>query len=137
MWVWGLIALVVLALVYVRLAPADPARWHAIETARAEVGDYPGQGRFAAVREAGPEAFAALVKVADAAARTKRVAGSEDEGMLTYQTRSQLIGFPDFTTLRYDGGRLEAYARLRFGRDDFGVNKARVLDWFKAAGIEG
>ena len=71
----------------------------------------------------------ALARV-DAAAmalpRTVRLAGSVDQGRITYRTRSKVIGFPDFTTVEYKDGQLKMFARLRFGRSDFGVNAARL-----------
>ena len=52
--------------------------------------------------------------------------------MLTYITRSAAIGFPDYTTARQDGDQLVIWARQRFGRSDFGVNRRRVDGWLDA-----
>jgi uncharacterized protein (DUF1499 family) len=51
------------------------------------------------------------------------------EGRITYITRTKIIGFPDYTTVQQDGDVLRIHGRLRFGRKDFGVNKARVDGW--------
>ena len=144
MRVLGWIVVIVLVLVvglaaFVRLAPSDPARWH-VDPASAE----PGPGRFV-VKPAGGdtegplldmppgEALAALDGIARATPRTRVLAGSVDEGRITYLTRSALWGFPDYTTVAAvpaeGGARLLVYARLRFGQDDLGVNAARVRDW--------
>ena len=66
--------------------------------------------------------------------RTQVLAGSLAQGMLTYVTRSAFFGFPDYTTVRQRGAHLEIYARLRFGRSDLGVNRARVEQWLSALG---
>jgi hypothetical protein len=53
--------------------------------------------------------------------------------MITWVTRSAVLGFPDYTTAaaRAEGSAtaLALHARLRFGRGDFGVNAARLRHW--------
>lgn len=142
-WVLGLCALVVLGFaVYVRVAPSDPARWHVSPatdaapdcTIRAER----GAARAAClVPQAAADALARLDAIALATPRTTRLAGSVEEGRITWVTRSRLGGFPDYTTaeVRDDmgdgpaGARLDVFARLRFGGDDLGVNAARLTGW--------
>jgi hypothetical protein len=136
----GLASLAALAL-YIRLAPSDPARWH---TDPADPALSLGEGRFLLRPEGGdaagplfPFAPQALLEkldaVAMAAPRTSRLAGSPAEGRITWITRSALWGFPDYTTAaaipESQGARLLIHARLRFGRRDFGVNRARVRNW--------
>ena len=138
-------ALLLLALIavggagYIRLAPSDPARWHV----RPE--GTPPSGAPLAVLEGGAKAalrlpdatpeqvLTRLDAIARATPRTTTLAGSADEGMITWVTRSRLFGFPDYTTAaaRPDGSAtiLTLHARLRFGRSDFGVNAARLRDW--------
>jgi uncharacterized protein (DUF1499 family) len=124
------LAVAVFAL-WVRLAPTDPARWHTdpllgVTGANAH-----------AARAADPrpptQALAALDAVALATPRTARVAGSPEEGRITWVTRSQVWGFPDFTTAAAvpdgTGTSLAIFARARFGASDIGVNAARVTDW--------
>ena len=123
MWFWGIVALVVLALAYVRLAGVDPGRWHRPVKGDA---DADGEGHCLRVLEAGPEALARADAAMRALPRTRVVAGSVAEGRVTYETRSKWIGFPDYTTLEQEDGRLRMFARLRFGRSDFGVNRARL-----------
>lgn len=127
---------------WVRFAPSDPARWHVAPSTAA-----PGPGRFVVRPEGGdgalparPEAPQALLERLDAIAlatpRTVRLAGTPAEGRITYVTRSRMIGFPDYTTVAATSGPegtvLSVFARLRFGRDDLGVNRARVEAWIAA-----
>jgi len=129
MVVWVLVGAVVALWVYIRLAPSDPAQWHMPLTATA---DTDMQGGVVRIVETGPEGLARLDDIAQATPRTTVLAGSVDEGMITYITRSKVIGFPDYTTVQQDGDTLRIHARLRFGRSDFGVNRDRVDEWLAA-----
>ncbi|WP_170788721.1 DUF1499 domain-containing protein [Ruegeria lacuscaerulensis] len=129
MVVWVLVGAVVALGVYIRLAPSDPAQWHMPLTATA---DTDMQGGVIRIVETGPEGLARLDDIAQATPRTTVLAGSVDEGMITYITRSKVIGFPDYTTVQQDGDTLRIHARLRFGRSDFGVNRDRVDEWLAA-----
>ncbi len=111
---------------YIRLAPSDPKRWHVAPQADA---DRDLQGGVLRVVEAGPDGLARLDAIARAAPRTTVLAGSIGDRMITYITRTKVIGFPDYTTVQQDGDVLRIHGRLRFGRKDFGVNKARVDGW--------
>ena len=64
--------------------------------------------------------------------RTQVLDGSVEDGRVTYVTRTRVIGFPDYTTLEYSNGQLKAYARLRFGQSDLGVNRERLERLFAA-----
>lgn len=136
-----LVAAVALA-AFARLAPVVPGDWHVAPDIPGEgeaVLDAAGDYRIALLR---PESPAALLERIDAIAlatpRTKRLLGSPGEGMITYVTRSQVFGFPDYTTVQavpvQGGTRLLIHARLRFGQSDLGVNKARVESWLQALG---
>lgn len=129
---------------YIRLAPTDVQAVHIDPTDPAL---RPGDGRFlvrdgadlaSPVFTSAPQAvLAKLAEIADASPRTRILAGSPDEGRMTFMTRSALMGFPDYTTVAVvaegeTGARLVIYARLRFGRSDLGVNKARVEGWLAA-----
>ncbi len=111
---------------YIRLTPSDPKLWHVAPQADA---DRDLQGGVLRVVEAGPDGLARLDAIARAAPRTTVLAGSVGDGMITYITRTKVIGFPDYTTAQQDGDVLRIHGRLRFGRKDFGVNKARVDGW--------
>ena len=144
----GLLILAVVALGfvglqgYVRFAPVEPERWH-VTPMMPDVGagdwPLPNGTRVARDYEARPEeVLARLDRIAQADARTRVVAGSVEEGQITYETRSLFWGFPDYTsvTARSDGAgtRLEIFARLRFGQSELGVNAARVAAWLDALG---
>ena len=120
------IAAVMVVLGFVRLAPSDPARWHVPPQAQADRDLPKGVLR---VSETGPEGLAQLDRIAQTTPRTTVLAGSVEQGMVTYITRTKLFGFPDYTTVQQDGDTLRIYARLRFGRRDFGVNRDRVERW--------
>ncbi len=130
----GLVALIVAFALYVRLAPSDPARWHK-PPPDLPLGDSAGQNSFVAVRAGAPTILERLIQIAETTPRTKRFAGSAEDGMVTFITRTRLWGFPDYTTIRLMDETLTVYARARFGQGDMGVNRARVLAWLAAAGI--
>jgi len=126
-----LVLLVLGTMAYVRLAPTDIARWHQLEQVDGP-SDLAQAGGFRAVRRitADPvDVLAAADRIATATPRTTKVAGAVDDGMMTYQTRSLIWGFPDHTTVAVQGDLLVIYGRLRFGGSDMGVNRARVQDW--------
>jgi uncharacterized protein (DUF1499 family) len=148
--VLGLLAALVVFAGYVRLAPSDPARWHIDPAAGmpaggalalSPVGAAPdivttSNSATARVEALGPDraALARLDEIALATPRTTRLAGSPEEGRITWVTRSALWGFPDFTTaqaLTHDVATSEVtvFARSRFGQSDLGVNAARLRDW--------
>ncbi|MCV2864279.1 DUF1499 domain-containing protein [Albidovulum sediminicola] len=133
------VALLAGGMAYVRLAPSDPARWHidpvGTDTPAGRVLAVPGGAR-AVVRFANTTPATLLGQldaIALSAPRTRRLAGSAAEGRITWVTRSALFGFPDYTTAaaRAEGAatRLDLFARQRFGRNDLGVNAARLLEW--------
>lgn len=126
----GLAAVIGLAM-WVRLAPSDPARWHIAPNNASDRNFDRGVIR---TIPAGHETLARLDAIIRATPRTAHLAGSLDEGMLTYVTRSALWGFPDYTTITLRDDMLIIHARLRFGRSDTGVNKARVARWLEQLG---
>lgn len=142
-WIFIIILLLVLGfMAFVRLAPTDPGFWN-VSSSPQEPGDYPRQGGFAASREitTTPEGvLEAVNRIALATPRTKLIAGSVADGMMTYVTRSAFFGFPDYTTVEITspvsgaGPLLHFNARQRFGVEDLGVNQARIEDWLSQLG---
>jgi hypothetical protein len=134
-------ALILGLLAYIRLAPSDVAKWHKAEVTHADVGDYPAMGGFTAVRLATTGDLARLIGFIENTDRTTVLAGSVGEGMITFVTRTKMMGFPDYTTLRVEpasqAGKvlLTIHGRLRFGRSDLGVNRARIEGWLASAGL--
>mmetsp|Transcript_23803 Transcript_23803/g.42895 ORF Transcript_23803/g.42895 Transcript_23803/m.42895 type:complete len:139 (-) Transcript_23803:3422-3838(-) len=110
-------------LLFVRLAPTDAARWHQPIDLRESTDLVNGAVRVFAADDV---AFARVDAAAHALPRTDVIAGSVDEGRITYITRTKWIGFPDFTTVEYADGQIRMFARLRFGRSDLGVNAKRL-----------
>ncbi|OYU19275.1 MAG: hypothetical protein CFE34_06325 [Rhodobacteraceae bacterium PARR1] len=144
---WAVVVLGLLILgagAYVRLAPSDPTIWHiapgteaAADCAVLRASD---SARLACVVAETPAAvLARLDAVAMATPRTLRLAGSAEEGRITWITRTRLWGFPDYTTAEAraegTGTRLDFYARQRIGSKDWGVNAARLTDWKAALGL--
>ncbi|MEO0379099.1 MAG: DUF1499 domain-containing protein [Pseudomonadota bacterium] len=118
-----LVLVVIAAAVYVRLVPADVTRWHQpIDV----TDDSELAGGAIRVREADSAAFAQVDASMLALPRTRVLAGSLEDGLITYETRSQLWGFPDYTTIQFSDGTLKLFGRLRFGASDLGVNAARL-----------
>jgi len=124
MYIVGFALFVVVALgLYVRFAPSDTARWHQPIDATADADLADGAIR---VLNADKANFEAVDNVMRSLPRTQVLAGSVETGMVTYVTRSQLWGFPDYTTVQFENGTLKLFARLRFGGSDLGVNAARL-----------
>lgn len=61
------------------------------------------------------------------------LAGSVDDGHVTYVVRSAVVGFPDYVSVkavkRPNGSALIIWSRSRFGYSDLGANKERVDRW--------
>ena len=125
-------ALVAGLMAYVRLEPFDPGRWHVAVASAVPAGtdEIRSGGNWAGLRLTGDAALLARIEaVAQTSPRTRQVAGSLAEGRITWETRSLLWGFPDYTTAEVAGGEVVILARSRFGRGDWGVNAARLADW--------
>ncbi|WP_435661068.1 DUF1499 domain-containing protein [Leisingera caerulea] len=129
---WLVLAAVVAGLGFIRLAPSDPLDWNT-QPEFTEDKEFRG-GVFRVVRT-GPGGLERFHRIASHAPRTSVLAGGPDDGMVTYITRTQVLGFPDYTTAAQDGDLLKVYARLRFGRSDLGANKERINNWL--AEMEG
>ena len=123
-----LVVIAVGAMLYIRLAPSDPAAWNSDPLG-------PGKGQVVPPGKAYPMMPEALIDrlntIAIATPRTTLLV--RDGTRATWITRSRLMGFPDYTTAQAypaDGGAtLALHARQRFGQKDFGVNAARLTDW--------
>ena len=111
---------------FARLAPSDPEQWHVMPE-----GLQPGDEAGSAVRMVPDDGttLAQLDKIIRATPRTTVLAGSVEEGMITYITRSLVFGFPDYTTVARRDGQIVLYGRLRIGKADMGVNAARLDGW--------
>jgi len=142
---WIIILVVILVVMlpaYIRFAPVDLTTVHAASYP-AGVGDRDTLGKFHATRQfttSEADILKAIDTVIMRTQRTKRVAGSVESGIMTYETRSLFWGFPDYTTVWIDstidgaGPHVNIRGQLRFGASDLGVNKARIIGWLDQLG---
>lgn len=132
----------------VNLSGHDPERWH-VDPAESPLRHTPNEFlaapegitalsphlETAVYPERPEELLARFDDIVRAAPRTRHVAGDVDSGMVTYVQRTPVIGFPDFITVKAvqvgEGAGLIVYSRSRYGRGDFGVNRARVERWLE------
>lgn len=130
--VWVGLAVIALAalLLYIRLAPSDPARWH-LDPLTAPDPVTPNYARLDLQIDAPPEAVAARLSTRAEAEGGIRLAGND--GHATWVLRSRLIAYPDYVSIRLlpegAGTRVVALSRSRFGHSDLGVNAARLARW--------
>lgn len=80
------------------------------------------------------EVAAAFDRIAIGAGNVEVVAGSADDGFVTYVQSSTLFGFPDYISVRFievdaTTSTLSVFSRSRLGQSDLGVNKKRVTSW--------
>jgi uncharacterized protein (DUF1499 family) len=138
---WIIVAILVAASAWVRLAPTDSAAWHVSPVTNATpdctILTERSGARVACLLPGTPaEVLTRLDAIAMATPRTIRIAGSAEQGRITWVTRSLIWGFPDFTTAEATATdtdtRLDLHARLRFGGSDLGVNAARLQGWLTA-----
>ncbi|SEO68556.1 Protein of unknown function [Salinihabitans flavidus] len=124
--IWILGFAILGAVAFVRFAPTDPARWHQAPQVDADRTYERGALRRVS---AGPGALRRFDAIAQSDPRTTVLTGTVSEGMVTYVTRTRVVGFPDYTTAMQDGDDLLIHGRARFGRNDMGVNAERVDRW--------
>lgn len=72
--------------------------------------------------------------------RFEIVATADDGLALEAVQRSRLFGFPDLISIRiFDAGEGRSipaiYSRAKYGRSDFGVNRARVMSWIGGVAV--
>lgn len=129
----GAVCAVIAAMIWVRVAPTDANFWHKTDLPVGKAGEFTAAGSHTVLRDVadGAAALAALDGIITATPRTKRLRGSVDDGRITYVTRSVIWGFPDYTTAAVgpNNASLVIYGRLRFGKADLGVNRARITGW--------
>lgn len=137
------VAALLALLLAIRLAPSDPVTWNVDPLTAADPGHrgvrlVPPDAK---VYSLAPEVLlTAFDRVAMAAPRTKRLAGSVADGQITYVTRTKWLGFPDYLTVRVvaeaDGASLAILSRSRFGGYDYNVNRTRVAAWLATLDTE-
>lgn len=122
-----LLVLIIAGLAYIRLAPSDVNIWHDMPDFDTDQ-DLAG-GVMRVIDSVDQEQFAKLVDAINASDRVTPLAGSVQDGKITFIARTKWMGFPDYVTLQWRDGRLRIYSRLRFGRSDLGVNARRMDAW--------
>ncbi|WP_435231714.1 DUF1499 domain-containing protein [Pseudopelagicola sp. nBUS_20] len=127
--IWISLSLFLIILAYIRFVPSDPAKWH---VAPKLAGDQIFNNGAVRVVLIGKDGLRRLVKVVEDDPRSQILVGSTEEGMITFISRSRIVGFPDYTTVLQDGEKLVMLARSRFGRKDFGINAERLDRWIDA-----
>lgn len=131
-------------MLYVRFTPSDPAQWH-VDPRAIPKPDTPnhwmirpagGDARPPNYRLPAPELAALVDAVVLAQPRTRRVAGSVQSGHMTYLSRTPLMGYPDYISIRVHGtetgSSFAAFSRSRFGQSDLGTNRKRMEAWLAA-----
>lgn len=131
-----LILIVVIGLqLLIRLTPSQAENW-VITPSDQPPGTYPTQSGFRVIRDidGAQEDFEVLFDQAMLEEPRTRKLG-QVQGQHVYVSRTAFWGFPDYTTLAMQDGRAEIHARLRFGKSDMGINRARLervlsrVDW--------
>ena len=131
-------------MLYIRFTPSDPEEWHVDPRAVAK----PDKPNHWLIRSVGGDAPALeyalsapdLAQVVDAVVlaqpRTRRIAGSVEAGHMTYLTRTPIMGYPDYVSVRVfataTGASLAVFSRSRFGQSDLGTNRKRMEEWMAA-----
>ncbi len=132
----GGFAALIATMIWVRIAPIDPHTWHRVDLPVGKAGEFSAAGSYTVLIDVsdGAASLRALDGIISQTPRTKRVAGQVEDGRLTYVTRSAFFGFPDYTTVAVgpQNASLAVFGRLRFGRSDLGVNRARITGWLAA-----
>lgn len=140
--VYFVLAIVIGLMAFVRFSPTDVSSYHK-PSFPATPGDRDFGFFYHVSREitTTPEGLLrAIDTIALDTPRTRQFAGSIEEGMITYETRSLIFGFPDYTVVSVGsvnadlGPVVQLVGRQRFGISDLGVNKARLEDWIAQLG---
>lgn len=125
---------------YIRFVPHDAARWHEdpLLVARPKTPNYHlvrlvGGDAIAPVYDTTPDVLAQAIDAIARADGAWLLAGSVAHGHMTYVTRTRIIGYPDYTSIKVtavgQGASFAAFARARFGHSDMGNNRARLERW--------
>ena len=144
----GILGLAAFLAYTVRTASHDPDVWH-VDPLEVEQSPTPNAFRVAIPDFTDqPVALTAPIYAVDAATlaiafdtfvigqpRVERVAGTPQEGWLTYVQRTPQLQFPDYISVRFydldgtENSTIAIYSRSRYGYGDQGVNEARITGW--------
>ncbi len=128
MWFYFFLAFVVFIPLWIRFSPNPPDKWHIdpsleqIKTGRSY------QKAFTNVFLEAGDVFSVVPALNDE--KAKMIAGSVQQGFVTFLVRTQGMGYPDFLSAKLENDVLYVYSRSRFGNaSDWGRNKRRVVAW--------
>lgn len=124
------IVVILIVTIYARLSPVRATAKHDQPLVDA---DTDCEGGFTAVRPIYSDPNAILARLTDIALQTPRTTKLSDTP-LRFVTRSRLMNFPDITTVAVRENALVLHGHLTMGRNDMGVNQARILDWLDRLG---
>ena len=126
--IWLIMVATVAFASYVRLAPSNSEHWHVdpIDSS-AKV----GTGILAEM----PVDLADLDAAVMSSPRVRVLAGSVQDGHITYVARSKVWGFPDYISAKQVGSNVAVYSRQRFGSSDHGVNAGRLRELAETIGL--
>lgn len=122
---------------WIRLAPSDPARWH-VDPGAAPDPRSPNFARIETLVALPRDQVLARIEgqaLREGAVRLAADLGAEPDvpWRITWVARTRLVKFPDYVSIRLDlaetGTRITAFSRSRFGHGDRGVNAARLERW--------
>jgi len=133
---WILFGLIVVALAvsaFARLGAIAQDQWHValdFDDTQTLAGGYK---TVVVVKGPVADVQSRFIEIATQTPRTTILAQTED--LVSFVTRSVVFGFPDITTASFeaveDGVKVRIFGRLKIGKSDVGVNKARVQSWVK------
>ena len=128
MWIYFPLALVAFIPLWIRFSPNPPDKWHIDPSLKQVKNGRSYQKAFENVALDADSVFSVTPALNDE--RAKLIAGSADQGFVTYLLRTKRMGFPDFLSAKLENGVLFVYSRSRFGNaSDWGRNKRRVIAW--------
>ena len=128
MTLWIVLCLAVVAAGYIRLAPSNPEKWHVPLEFETDAEFRNGARR---VIDGDQTEFDRLDRIIRDEPRSTVLAGSPDDGRVTYVLRTKVVGFPDYATIERADGQIRILSRSRFGVSDGGLNRTRVERWLQ------
>ena len=131
-----LIGLSLAAMIWIRFSPIDMDQFH-VDPADA---DEPAGNGFRLIGREAPRfpghpdtVLQAFIDIALNEPRTRQVEGGIDEGMISFVSRTKIMGFPDIITVKatdeLEETKLSVISRARYGGSDWGVNRERLDRW--------
>lgn len=134
MTLYILIGLVVLGLVWVRVAPNDITKWHLDPSVEYTSGK-PNYFQQDYTLDTTIDDLVAKWQTPERGSEKLSIlAGDLKDGFVTYMVRTPMVGFPDYVSIKITAidsttTSLKVLSRSRYGASDLGLNKKRVTAW--------